>query len=488
MAVLSDAGQLLANQPDQSAVSAPPAPPAPSVSGGILNAAQQAAPSSQPTPPSPTSAQQQDSAHHELLGRVVKHIVGAANGVDYAPDGQGGVKPVPAKPGSFFRNLAASFLVSSVAGAAAGAQSKTFAGGFGAGAQAGAAQAERMDQLKYDRARQAVEDQQKQQQVSDEHTLHQAMVAHDNLQTASLLHDLWASDQDRIQKLNAANHVYRQAMIDQGGVPAKFRVGNQTVDSLPADQFARLYTQDSSIAHSPDTNSERHFISNTDLSEIDFDGQSWRDESGNEIALGPRTTISAIDMPTNSMKTYAPVDGTVLNTLAHGQIVPDAGKKYSVNGLGLTAIRNLGLKAMAEDTRAAAQRTKAARQEQTNKQFTQIESKKAAALARSEADYWRNINSGKDENNALSQLNAAKQDAQDAYENEIRAAGGTPQHFSYNGASAPQARPNQPQNRQRVTPPRGKSVVYDPQNNPHFVDAAKLNAFLSDPQYKGWHQ
>lgn len=456
MNVTSDAGSVLASQPDQSAVSAPPAPPAPAVSGGIVNAAPQTAPQSQPAPQAqPTSnqpngsAQQQDDAHHSLLGRAIRHVISATEGVDYQADANGNVKPVPAQPGSFFRRLVAGMLVAG----AAGAGQKTFTGGFGAGAQAAAEQGQQLDQQRYARARQAVEDQQKQQQVSDAHMLHQANVAHVNLQMASLLHDMWAADSDRIERVNSANRVYKQALLDKGGTAAKFRVGGQMVDSLPADQFSKMYTADPSIAHSPGSNSERHFISNTDLSELHFNGQSWVDDAGDEVAMGQRTSISAIDMPTNSLDSYEPVDGATLDKLGGGQIVPDPNKKYSINVHGLMAIRTLGLKQEAEETRAAAQRTRAERANQTNKQSTQIESKKAAALAKAEHDYWQNINSGKDEQNALSQLNAAKQDAQDAYENEIRAAGGTPQHFDFGNSSAPQARPaSQPRNNPRNAP------------------------------------
>jgi hypothetical protein len=458
MAVLSDASSVLANQPDPSTISAPPAPPAPAVGGGIVNAAQQTAPPSQPTsanPPTNNSPSAQD-AHHSLLGRAVKAMTHAIEGndVSYQPDPESGqVKEVvtPSRPGTFFRRLLAGALIG---GAASGAQrSGNFTQGFGSGAEAAASQQQNTDQQRYARAQQQVKDQQEQTRVNDEHTLHQAMVAHTNVEMSSVLHDMWAADEDRVAKLNQANRVYRQALLDEGGVQAKFRVNGQMVNQLPADQFAKLYTSDPTIAHSPDPNQERHFISNTDLSDVHFDGQSWRDDSGNDVSMGPRTTISAIDMPTNSMNSYEPVDGTVLDQLAHGQVVPDPNKKYSINGSGLMAIRNLGLKTAAEETRAAAQRARANRTDQANKQSTQIESKKAAALAKAEHDYWQNINSGKDESNALSQLNAAKQDAQDAYENEIRAAGGSPQHFDYSNGAAPQARPaSQPRNNQRNIP------------------------------------
>ena len=39
-----------------------------------------------------------------------------------------------------------------------------------------------------------------------------------------------------------------------------------------------------------------------------------------------------------------------------------------------------------------------------------------------------------------------------------------------------------------TTPPPGKAILFDPQGNPHAVDAKLLNQYLSSPQYKGWHK
>jgi hypothetical protein len=41
---------------------------------------------------------------------------------------------------------------------------------------------------------------------------------------------------------------------------------------------------------------------------------------------------------------------------------------------------------------------------------------------------------------------------------------------------------------QNINPPAGKTTVYDPEGTPHFVFSNKVNDFLADPQYKGWHR
>ena len=155
--------------------------------------------------------------------------------------------------------------------------------------------------------------------------------------------------------------------------------------------------------------------------------------SGGELDY-PRVRSADLDF-----RSYRQVSGKEINKIRGADVV-DPDKNYSVSPEGLSSLYSLGVKESAETARAAAQRARANQQDKTNKAFTQIESKKAASLARAESDYWRNINGGKDEQNALSQLNAAKQDAQSAYEDEIRAAGGNPQHFEYSNGGAPQRR------------------------------------------------
>ena len=453
MNVTSDAGSVLANQPDQSAVSAPPAPPAPAVSGGIVNAAQQTAPQSQPTTPAQPSRpgpSTQSDEHHSLLGRAVKHIISATEGVDYQADAQGNVRPVPAAPGSFFRRLVAGMLVAG----AAGAGQKTFTSGFGSGAQAAAAQAQQIDQQKYARAQQAVKDRQEQTRIDDDRLMHKAQIAHLNLQIADWQHNQHAADQEIVERHNAAARAYENQLTDAGGSLAKLSINGKPTDTFSASDLASAYVKDPSIAHAPDGYG-RHFIDTTNLSEVHFDGEHWVDDSGNAVSMGANSTIRAYDLPTSTFKSYRQVSGTEINKIRGAEIV-DSNKNYSVSPEGLSALYTLGVKESAETARAAAQRARANRADQSSKQFTQIESKKAAAIAKSEHDYWQNINSGKDENNALAQLNAAKQDAQDSYEAEIRAAGGSPQHFEYGNSPAPQTkstsqpRTNQPRNAPRT--------------------------------------
>jgi len=96
------------------------------------------------------------------------------------------------------------------------------------------------------------------------------------------------------------------------------------------------------------------------------------------------------------------------------------------------------------------------RNNKTKNTFTTIVSKKAAALAKAEHEY--NVAVGKNPENQEEleqQLRDAKQAAQDAFEEQIEAAGGSVKHFEYSNVPAPKPAPSaasQPQANQAVPP------------------------------------
>ena len=474
MAILSDASQVMAAEPNPSAPTAPPAPPAP-VNGGIVDAAQQTAPPSQPAPQAqPTSNQptngSADDAHHSLLGRAIKHVISATEGVDYQADANGQVKPVPAQPGSFFRRLVAGMLVAG----AAGAGQKTFTGGFGAGAQAASAQGQQIDQQKYARAQQAVKDRQEQSRIDDDVLMHKAQIAHLNLQIADWQHNQHAADQETVERHNAAARAYENQLTDSGGSLAKLSINGKPTDTFSASDLASAYVKDPSIAHAPDGYG-RHFVDTTNLSELHFDGEHWTDDGGNPVSMGANSTIRAYDLPTSTFKSYRQVSGAEINKIRGAEIV-DSNKNYSVSPEGLSALYTLGVKEAAETARAAAQRTRAEKAAKRDRQSTAIEQKKAAALAKAESTYWSELNSGKDENNALAQLNAAKQSAQDSYEAEIRAAGGSPQHYDYSGSPAPQTKSTS----QARSNPQNAPKTFSPSKWAQANPGADVNAAIQE--------
>jgi len=474
--VTSDAGTVLA-QPNQNQNEADP--------GGIVNATSApnatapAAPDASQFPAgrtvderraasgiqakSPQQAAQEavaaDVGHHALFGKAVKAMVHSLNGTQtsYQPNPQTGrieETTVPAKPGQFFRNLLSGMLI----GAASGAQRPTdkegnplpgsggFAGGFGRGVAAQTGFRQQQDQQQYARAQQDLKNQEEREKLDSEEQMHSAMVAHQNVATADLLHNMHAADDKAHRDHNAAARAYEASLTAAGGFPAKMSIGGKLADTIDGGSFQAAYTKDPSIAKAPE-GYERHFISTTDLSELHFDGAHWVDDSGEAVNIGKNITIKAYDLPTSTFKTPRQVKGKDINAARRQKIVDD-NSSYSVTPEGMSGLYTLGTKEAAETARANHQRSLDDQRNKNARTFTQIESKKASALAKAEHTYWSNLNAGKDSENALAELNAAKQESQNAYESEIRAAGGTPQHFEYGNVSAPQTKPQPRTNRQ----------------------------------------
>ena len=479
--ITSNAAAVLASQPDNSQS----VPSSPTDLSAPLNGRQTPQLPGPQTPPAvdPAAA---DVTHHALFGKAVKALVSSLHGeTTYRPNPQTGqVEAVtaPAKPGAFFKNLLVGALVGASAGTNGGGG---FVGAFGRGAGAAQQQREQRDQQAYDRARQAESDTLEKRKSDDDHVYHQALTAHEVIQTSALLHNIHSADQETIDRHNASARAYEKSLIDAGARPVQLTIEGKPLDTVDGNALRKALSADPSILHGPD-GCERHFISSTDLSELHHNGESWVDDSGNPVNMGSNISIRAYDLPSRTFKSSIKVTGKKLIELRPalaGTIDPE--KSYTTTFDALSALHSLQVKEDAEAAMANNRRSLANQRDKNSKQATQIESKKAAALAKAEHNYWTAINGGKDPDNALAELNSAKQAAQDGYENEIRAAGGTPQHFEYGNAPAPQ---RSAQSAQRLIPPTGKSVVYDPQNKPHFVDSDKLKSFLADPKYRGWHQ
>jgi hypothetical protein len=387
-----------------------------------------------------TQAQEQQAAnvaHHALFGAGVKALFGSLNNTEktYVTDpatGQVTEQMVPARPGSFFRNLIGGMLI----GASAGGGQRTLAGGLSKGIGANLQARQQQDQQNYARAQQQVKNQQEQRRLTSEETMHAAMTAHENIQTASILHNMHVVDQENVDKHNAASRAYQQSLVDSGALPAKLSIGGKLMDTVDGTTLQQAFIKDPSIMQASQ-GYQRHFISTADLTELHYNGKEWTDDSGNPVNIGKNIQIRAYDLPNDTLDKPRQYSGKQINAARRQKIVEDD-KNYTLTPHAFSAIYTLGTKEAADEARANHQRNLDEQRNKNVKQFTEIEAKKSAALAKAEHTYWSNLNGGKDPENALTELNAAKQAAQDSYENEIRAAGGTAGHFEYN-KQAPQA-------------------------------------------------
>jgi hypothetical protein len=373
---------------------------------------------------------------------------------------------VKAPAGQFFKNLLAGMLVGGAAASAParGEDGGGFFGGLSRGGSAVMQNRQQQDQANFQRA-------ETQQKLTDEHNSHAAMVAHENIETSQILHNMHLADEKSIEEHNAASRAYQKSLTDAGGQPAQLNIGGKVADTTDGNSFAQAYTKDPSIARAPD-GYQRHFISTTGgLSELHFDGDHWTDDSGNPVNMGGNISIRAYDLPTTTFKTPRRVSGKDVNAARRQKIV-DPNGTYMVSPEAMSGLYTLGAKDANEDARSAASNARAAKAAKDNKTFTAIESRKAAALAKAENIYWTARNKSADpqtpDPELDAQLNEAKQNAQNAYEDEIRAAGGNPQHYEYGAiphAQAPQ--PNQ-------TPPPGATMkVPGADGKMHWSDGKK---------------
>jgi hypothetical protein len=455
-------GQVLAgNMPLYARPGEPPSLPA------------QAPPAQPAQPPPPTPQQIAEHNRHAAIGKAASFLFGAQTDPNTG-------EPVKQAPGVLFRNLLAGALLGGAIGSegrANGGSVGSFLSGVSRGGNAVAQQA-------YQRQQDAQAQEQRRQQMSveqqraaDEHMVHQATAAKIVAETASFHHQQEFHDQDAIDKKNAAAQQYFQTLTDAGGTAAPIAINGKVPSNgvYSAPELAAAFTKDPSILQAP-PNTVRHFIDTHNASDLEYvAGKGWVNQSGDPIDLSKSTTVRVIDVPESIYRIRLHPTGKEINAIAGYQLIPKDQEENifnapldSLSGLYAQNLKNLNSEAQANQRNASAAKANAQANKATTPnrgtpvQFANVEAKKAAALAKAETAFEKD---GDDE-----KLAQAKTAAQSAYEAEVKSLG---------GSVTPSA---------RVTPPSGKSVVYDPQNTAHFVDSDKLKSFLTDPQYRGWHQ
>jgi hypothetical protein len=417
-----------------------------------------------PAVPASVSPAQAELVHHSIMGRAVQALVHAAHGneTSYQVNPQTGAmeQTVTKAPAStFFKNLVLGALIGGAVGTANKGQGG-FAGGFTSGgaaaAQAIQGRAAAQDLQRRAQAQTEFNNQGTARKRTEDETLHLAQVSHINALITGLHQHYFQLSQEEVDKKNAASRAYQKSLVDAGASPVKLSIDGNPLDTVSADKFAAAVVKDPTLLNAPD-GSARHFVDTTDLSELHFDGGQWVDDSGNPVNMSASTSIKAYDLPTNTFKKPSQVSGKLINQ-ARGAKIVDDDRTYSVTPEGMSALYTLNLKDQNERARTKHQQALADKHADNAKKFGAIEVKKATALAKAEHTYWTSLNSGKvDQEKAGEQLQFEKQQAQGLYEDEIRAAGGTPTHFEYGKAPA-----TQPQPKAQPTPPKvqpGQSVT-----------------------------
>ena len=426
---------------------APPAPDTSSLPAGNYNALatqdrlQKAAYHAQVD----AEAQQADNNRHSLFGRAVQSIVHSLNGTQTSyqanpQTGQVEETTVPAKsPGQFFKNLLMGAIIGG-ASASAGTVDKdgkiTGGGGFLGGLSRGGAGVMQARQQQNDssfkRAQEQLKAQMEAQKQSEEERYHAALTAHENIQTAEILHNQHMADEKSVRDHNAAVRAYESTLIAGGAQPVKLSINGTLSDVVDGSTFQSAYTKDPSIAKAA-PGYQRHFLSTTDLSELHYEDGQWRDDSGKGVDLGKNISIWAYDSPTETMTKPIQTSGKVINAARRQKIVDD-NKTYPISPEGMSGIYTLGAKEANEAARTAATNARADKANKLNQQTSQIEAKRAAAKAKANLTYWSRINSNPlaaddektgEKGTASRERDEALKAADDAYNTEMGVLRGT---------------------------------------------------------------
>jgi hypothetical protein len=408
-----------------------------------------------------------DVAKHAIFGRAVRSLVHSIEGTRtvYQPNPQTGQieeATVRNSPGQLFRNILMGSLIGGAAASersSGGAGGGGFLGGFARGGAASIQAQRQQDQNRFTRPQEQLKTGMERERLTGENLWHAAATAHENMETAQIMHNMHLADEKHVLDQNAAARAYEKSLIDAGAAPYKFSIGGQLLDSVDGSTFQSAFTRDASLARAPE-GYERHFISTTNMSELHYNGNMWTDDSGNPVNIGKNITIKAYDLPTNSWKKPMTVSGKQINAARRASIV-DPSKNYQITPEAFSALYSTGAKEANEG-----------RNNKTKNTFTTITSKKAAALAKAEHEYNIAVNKNPENQEELEQqLRDAKQQAQDSFEEEIESAGGSVKHYEY-----PPVVPRVQQNQTQQPPPGSRPIIKDGKTIGYYTaDGKRVN-------------
>lgn len=310
--------------------------------GGPVNELGAALPQQQPQQQAPVTiqadpAQVAQAAHDSAFGRMAKTIMGMDSRYSVGPDGTLQNSPVQEAPGSFFRKLLGASLLGGAAGAG-GDPRQGFVGGLVRGGAAGVQQAQQVDQQKQQQAQQDFADQQKVQTQKREQTMMNAQLQQMHSEQVARQHTSDLQDQAAHDKHNAASAALVTNLTDAGGTPAVIAINGKASSEFTAPELAAAYVKDPSILKAPQ-GYMRAFVDTTDSSNLTFNGHNWIDDSGNPVNMTDKTTVKAIDVPIDAMKTKIPTLGKDGNAAYGGKIL-DPDKTYPMSPNDLIALNS----------------------------------------------------------------------------------------------------------------------------------------------------
>ncbi len=230
-------------------------------------------------------------------------------------------------------------------------------------------------------------------------------------------------------------------------------------------------------AFQPPSGMGRLLVKKYDFQDLDHDSKDGWTENGKPVDWSKRLTWTVYYVPSTSTSSNSVSMSAAEWHRLYGVNFPagtDPTKTYNVKAVApLIAVATQGRKQNREDSNQSFKEKHDALSATINSartNITQLEAEKRELIRQGSVASDPEV---KEVQTKIDEEQKRERDATDDMHPKIRQ--------RVQAAPAPAATTPKPLAQQKAT-------VYDPQGQPHFVDADKVRAFLADPKYKGWHQ
>ncbi len=295
---------------------------------------------------SPIPAVNPIQERHSAIGRTILHFAHALEGkqINYEPDENGEVREVvsPRKPGGFFRDL----LLSSIAGAAAGAYAPPGSGalaGAALGAQAGLGTLQQQQQRRKD----AAQSDANQQQRDEQKTFQAAQVAAHTINGIQFHHFGNLHNDRQIQSFNTSNGLVMDHILDQGGSLAPIVSNGQNINGKTGNgkALAQMFNADPQKVMQAGDGMHRLLFSKIDTTDLHNVNGRWVDAKGKDVDLDDRTSYSLVDVPVSLFGKSIPLTAGTINDVTGHQLVkassPDKTFSTTLGNMFALGLKNI---------------------------------------------------------------------------------------------------------------------------------------------------
>jgi hypothetical protein len=326
------------------------------------------------------AAQQAEQAHHSLLGKLVKSIMGTDTQFVAQPDGSVHRVDVPQKPGTLFRGM----ILSGILGAGTQAHS------FGEGLARGASTTVDRNLQSQERARQeAVQNEQlknkkeqlemQKKKMSDEHAAAAQHLALNNIHTMHLMYTLNTAPKEEFDKVNQATAVADRELQVAGAKSPQMIVNGQDINGQvgSAKAWENALLKDPNLHNATDQNHFRVFLTTQNIPDgfkFDIKKGGWVGPDGTPRDMHDYASVRAYDVPLDSLKQMRDMTGSEANSIIGAKQFDPESKLHTTLG-DIIALRSQAAKQALEAAQAKADMARASREDALAKKSIEVAEK-----------------------------------------------------------------------------------------------------------------